>query len=115
MGTTYIPADDEDIDEDSIPAYSHPAPSSGRIEQDATPTSDGQSKGKGRSGGETTPRPNALSGNIGSSNGPTTGAKASTRQSIGGVQFETRYGHELEVSCPDDPMTCHPDTLVSTL
>ncbi|THH12292.1 hypothetical protein EW146_g7754 [Bondarzewia mesenterica] len=79
----FIQADeDDDFDEDSIPGFSHPAPSA-----------PAQDKGKGRAPEQlappsTSPRP-AVSGNIGSSTGGS--GQASTRQTVGGVRVETRF------------------------
>jgi hypothetical protein len=78
------PDDDDDLDEEDIPGFSHPA------------LSEQQDKGKGRAreleqlappSSEAHASTPILSGNIGSSaNGPPRAA----RQMVGGVQVETR-------------------------
>jgi len=85
----FIQADDDDFDEESIPAFSRPAlPSNGSISSN--------NKGKSRapeqlappgtgSGGLSSPQ---LSGNIGSSSGT---AGRGPRRTVGGVRVETRY------------------------
>lgn len=80
--------DDDDLDEDAIPGFSHP----GMV---ATPRSAVPDKGKGRAtaeqlaspaGGSEFPR-TPLSGNIGSASN---GGPPSARRVVGGVQVETR-------------------------
>lgn len=77
--------DDDDFNEDDIPGFSHPGmalspqPDKGKnrareLEQLASPSENGL---------DSVP----LSGNIGSSSGP----PRSARQTIGGIQVETRY------------------------
>lgn len=82
--------DDDDLDEDSIPGFSQPSPS----QNHSSPL--GQDKGKARAQPEQLAAPsnggrasngNQLSGNIGSNNAP----KAPNRQTLGGVQVESRY------------------------
>lgn len=89
-GLTHCPSDDDDdLDDDSIPGFSHPAISS-------TPQSAVFDKGKGRAtdqlatpiGGAPSPRTPTLSGNIGST---PTGAPKPVRRVVGGVQVESRY------------------------
>ncbi|KAJ7455370.1 hypothetical protein B0H11DRAFT_2067818 [Mycena galericulata] len=88
--------DDDDLDEDSIPGFSHPT-----IPQSPAPTS----KGKGRarepeqlappSSGNGNASP-SLSGNIGS------GAPRAVRSTVGGVQVERRYAG---VDTLDEPVS----------
>lgn len=84
-------ADDEDIDEEAIPAFSRPTLPSDDL------SSSSQNKGKSRAQDQLAP-PGAgsggggssssqLSGNIGSGSGATKG----TRRTVGGVRVETRY------------------------
>ncbi|KZT29758.1 Yip1-domain-containing protein [Neolentinus lepideus HHB14362 ss-1] len=78
----FIQADDDDIDEDDIPAFTHPSI------QTASPSPD---KGKARASEQLAPPFGSVptvSGSIGSTSGA--GAKSS-RQTVGGVQVETRY------------------------
>lgn len=83
--------DDDDLDEETIPGFTHPG-------MPATPRSPVYDKGKGRateqlaasSGGSQLPR-TPLSGNIGSA--APNGAPHSARRMVGGVQVETRYFH----------------------
>lgn len=87
-----IQDDEDDLDEESIPGFSHP---------EVVQTPRLPDKGKGRAsehdkpafssanGGTTSA---SLAGNIGSSqdSGPRT-----TTQTIGGVRVETRYAHQI--------------------
>ncbi|EGN91921.1 hypothetical protein SERLA73DRAFT_147983 [Serpula lacrymans var. lacrymans S7.3] len=92
----FIEADnDDDLDEENIPGFTHPSL--------ASPPQD---KGKGRApeqlaepSGNTT-SPTGVSGNIGSSNGSAQSKPA--RQTIGGVQVETRH---TGVDTLDEPVT----------
>ncbi|GJJ08634.1 hypothetical protein Clacol_002853 [Clathrus columnatus] len=83
----FIPADDDDFDEDSIPAFSQPM---------LTPT-EMPDKGKIRS--ERLPSPTVhssqLSGNIGSSPTPLNNPK----RTVGGVRVETRLAIHLYKNC----------------
>ena len=80
----FLSDDDDELDEENIPGFSHPA---------LAVDSPVQQKGKGRAteqldlptGHVSSPR---LSGNIGSSNNRSPRA---TRHAVGGVQVETRY------------------------
>jgi hypothetical protein len=85
------PDDDDDLDEENIPGFSHPA-----LSPQHSPMVD---KGKGRAtytpeqlAPPTTsndrPTPPVVSGNIGS---PSHNAPRGNRQMLGGVQVETRY------------------------
>ncbi|KAF7973511.1 hypothetical protein HWV62_15026 [Athelia sp. TMB] len=86
----FIEADnDDDFDEDDIPAFAHPSLGT---------QSPGGAKGKGRaapeqlappSGAGQAPQGAGLSGNIGAP--PTNGGPRAARQTVGGVQVETRY------------------------
>ncbi|PFH53173.1 hypothetical protein AMATHDRAFT_138307 [Amanita thiersii Skay4041] len=93
--------DDDDLDEESIPGFSHPALASAQsprlidkgkgrareIDQLASPSANGGI-------------PNApLSGNIGSA---PSGAQRPTRQTVGGVRVETRYSG---LDTLDEPIT----------
>ena len=78
--------DDDDLDEESIPGFSHPGVTS-------APSSVQPDKGKGRATEQlATPTGDysraQLSGNIGSA---PSGAPTSARRMVGGVQVETRY------------------------
>jgi len=95
----FIQADDDDeLNEDYIPGYSHPA----------MPSPKPADKGKGRADPEqlTTPssalngRPGpSVSGNIGSA--PAGSAARPARQTVGGIQVETRYSN---VDTLDEPI-----------
>ncbi|KAH9940959.1 Yip1-domain-containing protein [Amylocystis lapponica] len=94
----FIQADDEDdLEDDAIPGFTHPA-----LEPPQSPIPD---KGKGRaperlassSGPSFSSTP--LSGNIGSA---ANGGPKPTRQSVGGVQLETRY---TAVDTLDEPIS----------
>ncbi|EIN09889.1 Yip1-domain-containing protein [Punctularia strigosozonata HHB-11173 SS5] len=82
--------DDDDLDEDAIPGFSHPTiPSSPQPQQD---------KGKARAQPEQLAPPGTmggqspgLSGNIMSGSGAGSGPPRPDRQTIGGVRVETRY------------------------
>lgn len=85
--------DDDDLDEENIPGYSLATPQ---------PTDKGKSRARefeqlappsSETNGEAS---NPLSGNIGSSAGYA--ARAPTRQTVGGVQVETRYAMQ-QVMC----------------
>ncbi|KAF8628016.1 hypothetical protein AX15_004134 [Amanita polypyramis BW_CC] len=86
--------DDDDLDEESIPGFSHPALAQSPRLPD---------RGKGRAQELDKPTsPSAyvpLSGNIGSSQG---GAPRTTTQTIGGVRVETRYSG---LDTLDEPIT----------
>ncbi|KAG6828546.1 hypothetical protein H0H92_007624 [Tricholoma furcatifolium] len=77
--------DDDDLNDDDIPGFTHPAVASPVVDK---------GKGKAREPEQLAPpsntlgTPNPLSGNIGSS---ANGAARSPRQTVGGVQVETRY------------------------
>ena len=80
--------DDDDLDEDNIPGFSHPGL--------ASPLSP-NNKGKGRArepeqlaqpSGQNGSVPSGLSGNIGSASGGN--GPRSARQTVGGIQVETR-------------------------
>ncbi|KAL0572201.1 hypothetical protein V5O48_009756 [Marasmius crinis-equi] len=82
--------DDDDLDEEHIPGFSHPA---------MGPTSPQPDKGKNRSrepeqlappSGNGSASRNQLSGNIGSSGGGGSGSQGA-RQTVGGFRVETRY------------------------
>jgi len=82
-------ADDDDFDEDSIPAFSRPTLSGA---ESPVPQN---TKGKNRApeqlappgqGGSNRPSSPRLSGNIGSNAAP-----SNARRTIGGVRVETRY------------------------
>ena len=82
--------DDDDLDEEDIPGFSHP---------ELTPNSGVYDKGKGRAAeqlgtptGGPAPR-TPLSGNIGTP----TGAPKATRTTVGGVRVETRYAAPIGV------------------
>ncbi|KAG6910823.1 hypothetical protein DXG01_007138 [Tephrocybe rancida] len=83
--TEISPDDDDDLNDDDIPGFTHPGM--------ASPLDKG--KGRAREPEQLAPPSNGagasspvLSGNIGSSvNGPA----RSSRQTVGGVQVETRY------------------------
>ena len=86
------PDDDDDLDEDAIPGFSHPAVAS-------SPLSPLPGKGKGRAPeqlaaptGGPAPLTPTLSGNIGSA---LNGAPKPSRRTIGGVQVENRYVESL--------------------
>lgn len=92
--------DDDDFDEDNIPGFSHPT---------LAQSSQNSDKGKARAhepeqlappSGTTQSGGTGLSGNIGSS---TNAQRAASRQTVGGLQVETRF---LLIwwnynSCPD--------------
>ncbi|KAJ3479530.1 hypothetical protein NLI96_g8999 [Meripilus lineatus] len=87
--------DDDDLDEEDIPGFSHP---------ELTPNSGVYDKGKGRAAeqlgtptGGPAPR-TPLSGNIGTP----TGAPKATRTTVGGVRVETRY---TGADTLDEPIT----------
>ncbi|PPQ84822.1 hypothetical protein CVT26_012054, partial [Gymnopilus dilepis] len=94
--------DDDDLDEENIPGFSHPGMAQSPVAVD---------KGKGRAtfvpeqlappttsnGRPTSP---ALSGNIGSSSQG--GGRSGNRQTVGGVQVETRYSG---VDTLDEPVS----------
>jgi hypothetical protein len=87
--------DDDDLDEESIPGFSHPSLGTGN----STPAPD---KGKSRAQDQLAPPSSngpatAVSGNIGSSSG-----SRPTRHMIGGVQVETRYSGSDTL---DEPVT----------
>ncbi|GBE87976.1 hypothetical protein BKA93DRAFT_818536 [Sparassis latifolia] len=89
--------DDDDFDEDAIPAFTHPALA-------ASPTTPDSGKGKGRaadqldaSGSHLSSSP--ISGNIG---GPANGAPRSGRRTVAGVQVENRYSG---VNTLDEPIS----------
>jgi hypothetical protein len=79
--------DDDDLDEESIPAFSHPALAQSPRLQD-------QGKGKAKEPGNiensnsSAGGTNPLSGNIGSS---PSGGPRTTSQTVGGMRMETRY------------------------
>ena len=90
--TDKIQDDEDDLDEESIPGFSHP---------EVVQTPHLPDKGKGRASGHDQPAFSStnvgttsasLAGNIGSSqdSGPRT-----TTQTIGGVRVETRYAHHI--------------------
>ncbi|KAF8583719.1 Yip1-domain-containing protein [Ramaria rubella] len=98
----FIQADEDDFDEESIPAFSRPAPPSNDM-------ASSQNKGKSRvpeqlapprnasgGGGPSSPR---LSGNIGSN---PDGPAKSARRTVGGVRVETRYSGADTL---DEPVT----------
>jgi len=103
----YFLDDDDDLDEENIPGFSHP----GMVQ---TPTTAVPDKGKGRAPyvPEQLAPPSArlpgpeLSGNIGSS-AQGASRSGSGRQTVGGVQVETRYSG---VDTLDEPVTA---TIVS--
>lgn len=88
--------DDDDVDEENVVGFSHPTlaqspqPDKGKIrarepEQLAAPSTNG-------------PSSSSLSGHIGSS---ASGGPQSARQTVGGVQVETRYAvFDETVECP---------------
>ncbi|KAF8623677.1 hypothetical protein AX17_007375 [Amanita inopinata Kibby_2008] len=91
--------DDDDLDEENIPGFSHPT---------LSPSPRLQDKGKGRARGSDQLAPASgndgatdatLSGNIGSS---PNGASRPTRQTVGGVRVETRYSG---IDTLDEPIT----------
>ncbi|EPQ52806.1 hypothetical protein GLOTRDRAFT_46637 [Gloeophyllum trabeum ATCC 11539] len=89
----FIQADDDDLDEDDIPAFTHPSI------QPASPSPD---KGKARAPEQLAPPSGSVpsvSGNIGSSSG---GGVKPSRQTVGGVQVETRY---TGADTLDEPVT----------
>ncbi|TFK92689.1 Yip1-domain-containing protein [Polyporus arcularius HHB13444] len=91
----FIEADDDDLDEDAIPGFTHP----GLVPSPHTPAQD---KGKARAPEQLAPPSGSpsLSGNIGT---PVNGSGApSNRRSVGGVQVETRYSG---VDTLDEPIT----------
>ncbi|KAI0078742.1 Yip1-domain-containing protein [Panus rudis PR-1116 ss-1] len=80
--------DDDDLDEEAIPGFTHPS---------VPTTPQPQDKGKGRAAEQpTTP----LSGNIGSA--PSGAQPSSSRRTVGGVQVETRY---TGVDTLDEPIS----------
>lgn len=89
--TQFIPADDDEFDESSMPAFegaslpasatAPPANAKGKARADTTQTA----PPSGVAGSSATP---VLSGTIGSK---PTGQKPSSRRTVGGVQVETRY------------------------
>jgi len=89
--------DDDDLDEESIPGFSHPSLGAGN----STPAPD---KGKNRAQEQLAPpsmngpASTTVTGNIGSTSGPS----RPTRQMIGGVQVETRYSGSDTL---DEPVT----------
>jgi len=91
--------DDDDLDEDAIPGFSHPS-------MNATPQSAAYDKGKTRAQ-EQLATPNSasnfprtpISGNIGSA---PNGAPKSNRRMVGGIQVETRH---TGVDTLDEPIT----------
>ncbi|RPD74854.1 Yip1-domain-containing protein [Lentinus tigrinus ALCF2SS1-7] len=91
----FIEADDDDLDEDDIPGFTHP----GLV---PSPTPPAQDKGKARAPEQLAPPSGSpsLSGNIGT---PVNGSGApSSRRSVGGVQVETRY---TGADTLDEPIT----------
>ncbi|KAI0833533.1 Yip1-domain-containing protein [Trametes gibbosa] len=97
----FIEADDDDLDEDSIPGFTHP----GLVPSPHTPNT--ADKGKARAPEQLAP-PSAsggasVSGNIGTPvNGPPGGGQRPNRRTVGGVQVETRY---TGVDTLDEPVT----------
>ncbi|PIL35511.1 hypothetical protein GSI_02239 [Ganoderma sinense ZZ0214-1] len=92
----FIEADDDDLDEESIPGFTHP----GLVQSPHSPVPD---KGKGRAPEQLAPpsASAAVSGNIGTPvNG--SGAPPSNRRSVGGVRVETRY---TGTDTLDEPIT----------
>ncbi|TFK40162.1 hypothetical protein BDQ12DRAFT_602144 [Crucibulum laeve] len=94
--------DDDDLDEENIPGFSHP----GMVQSPQFPD---KGKGRARVPEQLAPPSSAngalanpsLSGNIGSLNGQ--GApRTATRQTVGGVQVETRF---TGVDTLDEPVT----------
>ncbi|KII85054.1 hypothetical protein PLICRDRAFT_166551 [Plicaturopsis crispa FD-325 SS-3] len=89
--------DDDDLDEENIPGFSHPVL--------ASPRSPAPDKGKNRAPEQLAQpsgniaSPSGISGNIGSSTG---GPAKSARRTVGGVQVETRYSG---VDTLDEPIT----------
>lgn len=91
--------DDDDLDEESIPGFSHPT-------MNTTPSTGGFDKGKTRapdqlatpSSASNFPR-SPVSGNIGSA---PNGTPKSNRHMVGGVQVETRY---TGIDTLDEPVT----------
>lgn len=92
---------DDDFDEDDIPAFAHPSLGT---------QSPGGAKGKGRaapeqlappSGAGQVPQGAGLSGNIGAP--PTNGGPRAARQTVGGVQVETRCVSTVSIRyfCPN--------------
>ncbi|KAI0342785.1 Yip1-domain-containing protein [Trametopsis cervina] len=92
--------DDDDLDEDAIPGFAHPAIAS-------TPQTAAFDKGKGRATEQLGPpsgnagplRSPSLSGNIGSA---PAAAPASSRRMVGGVQVESR---STGIDTLDEPIT----------
>ncbi|KZS88059.1 Yip1-domain-containing protein [Sistotremastrum niveocremeum HHB9708] len=80
------PDDDDDLDDLSIPGYTHPSLS----------PAEAQSKGKSRAVPDQLAPPSPLSGNIGS------GYRAATKSTVAGVRVETRYTGEETL---DEPVT----------
>ncbi|OCH95349.1 Yip1-domain-containing protein [Obba rivulosa] len=87
--------DDDDLDEEAIPGFSHPVMS----------PNTGQDKGKARAPEQLAPPSGSgysgasISGNIGST---TNGGPKSSRRTVGGVQVETRY---TGADTLDEPVT----------
>ncbi|KAL1949530.1 hypothetical protein VTO73DRAFT_8411 [Trametes versicolor] len=97
----FIEADDDDLDEENIPGFTHPGLAPSPLSPNPV------DKGKARapeqlaspsgSGGAN------LSGNIGAPiNGSASGGQASNRRTVGGVQVESRY---TGVDTLDEPVT----------
>lgn len=74
--------DDDEFDEDAVVGFGAPSPN---------PTAD-KGKGRAREPEQLAPSNSALSGNIGSSPSPSgSAAPRSARQTVAGVQVETRF------------------------
>ncbi|KAI0367812.1 Yip1-domain-containing protein [Pilatotrama ljubarskyi] len=97
----FIEADDDDLDEESIPGFTHPGLAS-------SPHSLGApDKGKTRAPEQLAPPSGSgaagVSGNIGTPvNGSAAGGQQSNRRMVGGVRVETRY---TGVDTLDEPVT----------
>ncbi|KAI0671791.1 Yip1-domain-containing protein [Trametes maxima] len=97
----FIEADDDDLDEESIPGFTHPGLASNPI----SPVPG--DKGKARAPEQLAPPSGSgsasVSGNIGTPvEGSSSGVQRSNRRTVGGVQVETRY---TGVDTLDEPVT----------
>ncbi|KAI0787606.1 Yip1-domain-containing protein [Fomes fomentarius] len=92
----FIEADDDDLDEESIPGFTHP----GLVSNPQSPNPD---KGKARASEQLAPPSGSasVSGNIGTAvNGST--PQQANRRTVGGVRVETRY---TGADTLDEPIT----------
>ncbi|KAI8969496.1 Yip1-domain-containing protein [Trametes punicea] len=90
----FIEADDDDVDEEAIPSFTHPGLASSPHPPGSAGAAD-NSKGKARAPEQLAPPSGSaagVSGNIGTpANGSAPAGQRPNRRMVGGVQVETRY------------------------